>query len=181
MKKDIKGYLHLYIGSQVARVGEPGHSGTLKGVCASEVEAGKTIAIIDEGGKTEVADWFAEVYPEEIQLLLRPLSDMTEDEARELFVVKDQHQKIDFKWTRITLEKYPTSKFETAMKFEPGWRVNAAYRYPDDPNGKERGMIGTLSLGIFSPSQFTLLLSKGFDLFNLIPEGLAIDRTKVKP
>jgi hypothetical protein len=31
-----------------------------------------------------------------------------------------------------------------------------------------------------SPSQFIYLLSKGFDLFNLIPEGLAIDST-LKP
>jgi hypothetical protein len=32
----------------------------------------------------------------------------------------------------------------------------------------------------FSPDQFTFLLSRGFDLFNLIQHGLAIDKTKMK-
>lgn len=30
------------------------------------------------------------------------------------------------------------------------------------------------------PEQFIYLLSKGFDLFNLIPEGLALDLTTIK-
>src|SRR5690606_30031023 len=89
----------------------------------------------------------------EVKLILRPLSDMTEEEAKELFIAKDKHVKIQFEWTSIILTKNPSTKFEKAMKFEPGWRIQAKYRYPNDPNGKEHSMIGELSLGIFSPLQ----------------------------
>ena len=33
---------------------------------------------------------------------------------------------------------------------------------------------------IYTPQQFTYLLSKHFDLFNLIPDGLAVDKTTLK-
>lgn len=55
----------------------------------------------------------------------------------------------------------------------------------DEEKYKLQNMVGALEYhhfkndGICSPIAFRFLLSKHFDLFNLIPEGLAIDKTKL--
>lgn len=44
-------------------------------------------------------------------------------------------------------------------------------------------MITNMKLGCemnFTATQFNYMLSKHFDLFNLIPDGLAIDKTKIE-
>ena len=74
-------------------------------------------------------------------LLLRPLSDLTEDEGFEL---------------SDTMGFFTPDNFITAIK-----------------SGSKYVMDFRLS---FELTQY--LLKQGFDLFNLIPEGLAIDKTK---
>lgn len=75
-------YLNLYIGCDVAREHSETRSdkffehGKIVGVSASEVETGKTVAIIDVG-----LDHFHEWYAEETKLALRKLSSMTEEEG----------------------------------------------------------------------------------------------------
>lgn len=56
---------------------------------------------------------------------------------------------------------------------------NMAYDFRDDPdlNKWEWKDFQTL----LDPTQFMCLLSKGFDLFNLIEDGLAVDATKRIP
>lgn len=77
---------------------------------------------------------------DECVLVLRPLSDMTEDELQEcgnmIYDFSNDPELNNFKW----------------KDFEIG----------------------------LAPEQFVYLLSKGFDLFGLIPSGLAIDNTKNK-
>lgn len=55
---------------------------------------------------------------------------------------------------------------------------NMIYDFSDDPE------LNTWEWQYFqiglAPEQLYYLLKKGFDLFNLIPEGLAIDKTKIK-
>lgn len=55
---------------------------------------------------------------------------------------------------------------------------NMIYDFSDDP---ELNNHKWQDFEISAPEQFHYLLSKHFDLFNLIPEGLAIDATTLKP
>jgi hypothetical protein len=92
MEKKIADYLPHYIGQKVQFIAD--EIGILKGFCESEVEHDKTIAIIDVG-----SDRFIEWYAEEVKLILRPLSSMTEEEATEL----DWNQRIGWesRWDGI--------------------------------------------------------------------------------
>lgn len=75
--KEMKDYIHLYIGCKVVsdRVYH------LVGVTKSEVEPGKWLAICDPDPE-DLADSFLELYAEEIKLILRPLSSMKDEEQR---------------------------------------------------------------------------------------------------
>lgn len=113
MGKEIKDYIHLYLGCEV--MVESDNSDSYKDV----IEA---IVVEESVNLKKTSDYYFEGYNDfEIKLLLRPLSDMTDEEA-------------DI--THGILNDYHTHE---ATRF---------------------------------------LLSKHFDLFNLIPEGLAIDKTK---
>lgn len=76
--KELKNYIHLYLGADVIIKHATGieETGKLVGVTASEVEPWETLAIINLGT-------FQEFYVEEVKLVLRPLSDMTEEEKKE--------------------------------------------------------------------------------------------------
>jgi len=124
--KDINDYLYLYFGCEAEVLGKS--NGRLVGlnqdiaICwHPDYGAGSTLAI-------------------NIKLLLRPLSDMTEEEKKE----------ISFDAYKVMRkEQNPTA------------------------NGTERAVT-------WAAKQTAYLLKQGFDLFNLIPEGLAIDKTKLK-
>ena len=82
--KKIEDYLKHYIGCDVMlrddlNFRSDGNNHKLLGLCPSEVEPFKTIALIDSPGGA-----FIEHYIEDIKLLLRPLSSMTEEEVKEL-------------------------------------------------------------------------------------------------
>lgn len=108
----------------------------------------------------------------EAKLLLRPLSDMKEEEAIETFKLKWLNPHSNHEWISIKM------KMEESVFMNPGWRVEAKYR--QNKNSKENTMLGTLSMNNFQPLSFQYLLSKSFDLFSLIDSGLALDITKVK-
>lgn len=92
----------------------------------------------------------------EFKLLLRPLSSLTEEEAKELFRTE-----------------YPAG-FELS-------RVQVA---PDRVHYRYTLLVGTIEsktaiyFDLLKPKQFTYLLSKGFDLFGYIESGKALDKTK---
>jgi hypothetical protein len=79
---NIKDYLHLYLGCDVCREHKESRSkkffeyAKLVGISMSEVEKDKHVAILEVG-----LDHFHEWYVEETILVLRPLSDMTEEES----------------------------------------------------------------------------------------------------
>lgn len=75
--KDIKDYLHFYIGCECVTLIDDDfvEVGILKGVTESEVTPSKMIAITGNG--------FDEWFVEDIKPILRPLSSMTEEEKRE--------------------------------------------------------------------------------------------------
>jgi hypothetical protein len=152
-KMDIKDYIHLYIGCKVSREHKADRSekfseyGKLVGVSASEVEPGRIVAIIDVG-----LDHQHEWYVEETILNLRPLSSMTEEEAMEAILLMDTIAQSDK--PRIKILKLNNINI-------PFWLgENKIARY--------------VSFNDLNPKQFQYLLSKGFDLFNLIENNLAI-------
>jgi hypothetical protein len=81
-----------------------------------------------------------------VQLQLRKLSSMTEEEARQLISIRgyEKVESVEFKDDGI---EFTHPGFTTWIKLTPD-----------------------------SPEAFLYLLSIGMDLFNLIPEGLAIER-----
>ncbi len=90
---------------------------------------------------------------ENIKLILRPLNDMTEEEMLEYGKNVDSLKDCDnAEFSRAGAIVFSTNGFPNG------------HMYPDDYNTAE---------------SFRYLLSKGFDLFNLINDGLAIDKTKV--
>lgn len=157
--KDIKDYLPFYIGCEVAREHDKSRSekfceyGKLVGISESEIERGKTVAILDVG-----IDHFHEWYVEETKPILRPLSSMTEEEAKE--VVKRRSPAGSVK----SLDRLVINHIDS---------TSITWSFLSVPNIPRWERFGELS-----PDQFIYLLSKGFDLFNLIPENLAIEKTK---
>ncbi len=95
------------------------------------------------------------VYPHDCKPILRPLSSMTQDEVFHLF------------------------SFDPDSKGEIPTRGNITDNFIQCEYG--RGRTIWMHASRFLPSQFTYLLSLGFDLFGLIESGLAIDSTTIKP
>lgn len=154
MKKDIKDYLHFYVGScdcQIIYVNE-----TVKNFFAKVGEVVKFDSVT-----------FYVLSDEDVcnaKLILRPLSDMTEEEV-----------KVACGWVQAQRE---ILSFRKTLKFA---EVN--YRWPD--TRMENGWAYS-SIALYwhkeewTPEITLYLLSRGFDLFELIPEGLAIDKTTLK-
>lgn len=155
MKKEIKDYMHLYINSCECEVIYV--NGQVKNHIA---KVGETV------GFDEVTYYV--VSSEDIinvKLILRPLSSMTEEEFK---IIVDWPMQA----TREVTKFYSTDKF-----------ICCEYRWPHSSMIDGYGYSSTaiyFTKEEWTPVQFVYLLSKGFDLFNLIHEGLAIEKTEVE-
>lgn len=114
--KEIKDYLHLYLW------------------CMLKTEFGQSVLYADNIYRAKNLNW---------KPILRPLSDITEEE--------------EFEMTEIT-GLFIGSGFIKAIKENSKYVIDVR--------------------NSFEVTRY--LLSKHFDLFNLIEEGLAIDKTKIK-
>lgn len=162
MKTEFKDVAHLYLGCEFKTAVFDGGIFEIDGVTKSEVERDEVIII--SGG--------SEFYATETQPILRPLSDMTEQEFIELFKLCSLFDLSDC-----------TFEFGDSERF-----INAEF------NGRIVDCIQIVSGDCvmmmnndrtFSPvnpqSQcFLFFLSKHFDLFGLIKSGQAIDATTLK-
>jgi hypothetical protein len=157
--KEIKDYIHHYIGCDVAYHFEG--RGKLVGISASEVEKGKVIAIIDIG----IVD-FQEWYVEECKPILRKLSSMTEVEARDIAVIMFG-QPDSVKWR---LENKTNYLNVYRKHYHISFTIDLA---SGDVDIYDEGGIQTTINHHFITKY---LLSKGFDLFGLIDAGLAIEK-----
>jgi hypothetical protein len=145
--KDIKPYLPFYIGQKAIA---PAASGTLVGVCdwAAYIETDENV--------------LRSVSIENVVLELRQLSDMSEEELKELIHFEKLNREyadvsyrrdIGYNGNLIAIEIDYTIVEEDLVSPQ-GWRLNFSAMNAED---------------------FKFLLSKGFDLFGLIDAGLAID------
>jgi len=164
MIKELKNYLHLYLGCKV----EYGYEGT------------KKIGKLE--GKVDLAGWQVNTYKvlapyqyvrdELIKPILRPLSDMTDAEFKEAILL---HWGI----SRDIVEQ-KIDRVERRKELKQNVRYGTAIPYSAfDKEGKHY-MTGTFSTSSLSPDTLLFLLSKHFDLFGLIEAGLAIDKTTLK-
>lgn len=171
--KNIKDYLHLYLGCEVQtniKIAQGEHK-PFKLAKAKlvdvDINGAYLIGLILEN------DTDMEIYqPNEVKLILRPLSDMTEEEFTEVVMIHwgISRDIIEQKISRIerTKEVKQNTKFGTSIPY-------VAF----DKEGKHY-MTATFSDKSCTPEQFQYLLSKHFDLFRLIESKLAIDKTTLK-
>ena len=182
MKKNIKDYLHLYLGCEMKSTG--GRKGKL-------VDVGETICVVvydndDPRGRVIYHDW--------IKPILRPISDMNSDEAEHFawLCLNSPHAPKDF-------EKIDKDEIQIELVHNDGGLmldddvdiyINVSCRCMD-------GYIAIMKdgrIGIANESDIPTremqpvddvygkvhwLLKKGFDLFGLIESGLAIDKTEL--
>lgn len=102
-----------------------------------------------------LADW--DFLHHGIKPILRSLIDMTEEEAREYAFLYMKRLGRDVP-VKVSIEN-------DAVKVTVGNENHCAVLWPEGSYGQK-------------PESLRYLLSKHFDLFNLIPEGLALDKTK---
>jgi hypothetical protein len=123
MKKNIEDYLPYYLGCKIAHPkSQNGDTWTL------------TVSDL-----TDAAEWLQKGH----RPILRPLSDLTEEEAAEVAVISYKADAFKVKDTAVMLGRYLVKE----RKFENAFEVTHH------------------------------LLSKHFDVFELIEAGLAIDKT----
>jgi len=105
--------------------------------------------------------------PEKFKPMLRHLSDMTTEEWRSFFSLDETATIIDMRIGGNHIS----------------WDYRCIHPNPER-NNYDGFSYSYVAIGkqpkIFS-SEFIWLLSKGFDLFGLIPEGIAIDKTTLIP
>lgn len=113
------------------------------------------------------------LYPEDYTLILRPLSDMIQEEAIELCSI---HNPNPFDGDRLKhwvksevseMEFLTVSNKKNAYSFQIDCTNGDVSVYKDD---ELHTTDGTAKMTAY-------LLSQHFDLFNLIPQGIAIDAT----
>ena len=117
-----------------------------------------------------------------IKLILRPLSDITEEEISDLYILlefdkeiserqypelhKTGGKKITKEDDCVIIENDNDWGIEVRIN-KYGQALTTCKDNREDYSGEEQAVI------------FKYLLSKGFDLFNLIEQNLAIDKTKL--
>lgn len=170
MKKDIKDYIHLYIGCEVLALDPYSENeqamGYLTGIHG---EYGPEIQFIIDGNAEESPE-----YPnyENVKPILRKLSSMTEEEYAYC-------GKFGFGASR---KEYWLQQFE---QFEnrpvEGQGKKSGIKNPETKKVKVREGLN-LSHYTFAPEAFLYLLKKGFWLFghDWFDEGLILDKATVK-
>jgi hypothetical protein len=186
MEKNIKDYLPFYLGCEV--VVKEG-SGVLCEITKSSNCSDRIVVkfndvvtkYYDADGSHVKSSASAHAYYigyEEIKLILRPLSDMSDEECSDIYTISRD---------RI-LHDYSQDDFHV-IKNNNGFLIHRL-DWLNEPlmlgfNGQIYSVVEDGNKKHIEPvrNQHEItkyLLSKQFDLFNLIPEGLAIDKTTLK-
>ncbi len=182
MKKELKDYLHLYLGCDVI---DTDGNRKLKFHCMVD---GKPFVKIDT---ITTEEFFTPM-----KLLLRPLSDITEEEGIHIARLA-LHDYINMKWFMNALRfgkfadtdkipfQFEKEKYDDDDELGECWKAHM--NIPDTEIGItiwEDFNVQVHDDDIFEVSNQVeithYLLQRGFDIFLLIPAGLALDKTKTK-
>jgi hypothetical protein len=161
MNKDITPYLPLYLGCECKMQGQD--------------DANRAYLLTGVSYDSTQRIWWAyfeeteEMYAvsQDVFPILRPLSDMTEDELIKALRIRfsDKVASQIFVGIKKVTDVKATTKYGTGIPYI-SWDSN------------NYSTSGVFSINELSPEQFAYLLSIGIDLFGLIEAGLAIDKTK---
>ncbi len=170
MEKKIEDYLHLYLGCECKSQGQE-KDGTLKltGVSYESMRDILWAYFDNEDDSYAVAP--------DVCLILRPLSDMTEEERDEfwIFIFRGFNYPSGKKFNGITrfIDKSTTNPVPRWVLMQGVERVGIEWD----------GHVwadSDLHPWMFNRAEVTLwLLKKSFDLFELIENNLALDKTKL--
>lgn len=157
--RNIKDYLHLYLGCEVAGYKDQVTRSKIVGFYSDTIILSPHEYATPAGTFTRPE---MRVNINAVKPILRPLSDMTEDEGIEVckFIVVEKRQ------NQIDLQELTSSHI---------WYIDGEMWYGD---GVSEVYDKYIKFNELSADQFRYMLSKGFDLFGLIDAGLAIDKTK---
>jgi len=141
--KNTKSYLHIYLGCKIRML----HKATNELSSPKELTPNVLSQILMYDGGVNFA----------YQLLLRPLSDMTEEEAAEVWRL--------FGWNE-RIKNFQERMMNIIWEFEPpNEEIEPYWEY-----GQWKYLLNALPY----------LLSRGFDLFRLIEDGLAINACELR-
>lgn len=171
MDKKKQDYLHLYIGCDVLVQGEE-RTGVLTGVMNGCYECEVQFRLVDNPHHLEEEPEWVNI--DDVMVILRPLSDMTEEEAANVYTIERDRilhpptnyhdiRRGDGCWKIVRLDLIDTTLFIT----------DNAIVYKVTEEGKNPIIEYTRNL----PGIILYLLNQHFDLFGLIEAGLAIDKT----
>lgn len=163
--RNIKDFLHLYLGCEVENYPYKKYEGI---ETQPKRMIGLLVGVIGEYAHIQNKDVFGKDWDiikepiADVKPLLRPLSSMTEEEAIELVKLSEWESYGDHPHIR-NYKTYKNNFDHLVVSWGEGLREK------NIPENKK----------VFAPNEFQFLLSKHFDLFNLIESGLAIDKTKI--
>ncbi len=161
MGKELKDVIHFYLGCDIEiNVYGKDRVATLMGIDPQYYH-------LKMPGDMAPTTYFNGKYV--IKPILRQLSDITEEELRELICLRYFENRDIFEQTLGRIERREeykmTTRFGTSIPFSTF-----------DKEGKHQ-MTGTFSSSSLNPYQLQYLFKQGFDLFGLLESGQAISPT----
>lgn len=171
-ERKIQGYLHLY--GVDCPIMTPDGEGSVLVIYPNAVEVSLNVIAYKQEmkGRKGGGEMHYKYFYSDVKLILRNLSDMTEEEMLEFVLLRFEGRDIA---ERLIKRVTKRSEVQQHVNFGTGIPY-AAWGHSDKIE-----MVGTISANELGAEGFRYLLSCGFDLFNLIPDGLAIDKTTLKP
>lgn len=171
MSKELKDYLHLYLGC------ECNHPSDLAPFLFVGINSdGKPLLKGDWSGGTHNITQIGWVEWGDFKLTLRPLSDMTDEEVMEICRVASPEVWGDYRFNKWEVKKSPHKElFHWDVTNKGTTDVFCVSSIDGDVDVYCDGGIDPTCID--SNYRFWYL-RKGFDIFDLIEEGLAIDKTK---
>lgn len=194
--KELKNYIHLYLGAdvQVRKVNDKDREFNTGRICevTRKSNHGDWIMVWFDDVITVTNDTFNELKSnahtyfighDEIKLILRPLSEITEDEAIEIAKIM-YGQPDSIKWRMENKGDY----FNVYRKhYGRSFTIDKAsgdidrYEKTDIVNeAGDRSEVSELETTLNHHIITAYMLSRGFDLFGLCDSGLAVSKTETK-
>ncbi len=175
MKKELKDYLYLYVGCDCNLMGQS-KSKDEEGYSDEPIPKIFTISGVVDVNGTMFAHCDDDEYHHEVELsevfpILRPISDMSEQERKEIYEI-------------VFKRKFPVSGRivfmpDTSTFSDPRWILSAGVdRLGIEVSGSVWADCDLQTIKYNENLVTVYMLKKGFDLFGLIESELAIDKTK---
>ncbi len=165
----IENYLHLYMGCDVLGVysDQSKRRGHLSDVINGGFECGVQFFLEDGTHLEESPTWND---AKDVKLILRPLSDMSQDEMKEAYFLV-----FNKKFIGNNITHRDIGKKEERWVLWSG--VERLFIYRDGDVGADSDLQ---HYHVHAPTVVKWQLSKNFDVFGLIKAGLAVDKTTLQ-